>query len=151
MYCPGIACKHGSNVRRVSRSAGIERTLTIENQYFVASPSRIVCRNLDSKFLHRYFFDTIQVRIKAPERLREIAEEQGMNFFYSEKNIVSISIGEVSTQRDMVDILAVFATLSDQDETATLFDYSQVEEYILHRTKPAFNLSDASGVQYTSQ
>jgi glycine dehydrogenase len=96
---------------------------------------------------HEYFFDTIQVKMEKPEKLRSIAEERNMNFFYSENGSVCISIGENCNQRDILDIISVFASYSEQDEAAILFDYDLHEEIIpvtLKRssgfmTHPVFN------------
>jgi glycine dehydrogenase len=99
------------------------------------------------EILHEYFFDTIQLKPEDPEKLRRIAEGQKMNFFYGEHGTVCISIGESSSQQDIIDILSVFAAYGEQDEAATLFDYDRHEEIIpvtLNRrsafmTHPVFN------------
>jgi glycine dehydrogenase len=88
---------------------------------------------------HEYFFDTIRMKIDDPEKLRSIAEGRAMNFFYEESGNVCISIGEGSTQNDILDILSVFATYLDQDEAATLFEYDGHGESIpvtLSRSSP---------------
>ena len=100
---------------------------------------RMDCRNWVLKCAHEYFFDTIQVKIEKPEKLRQIAEDHKMNFFYDGKDIVRISIGENSTQRDILDILSVFSAYLEQDEAAIIFDYDQHEEIIpvdLNRSSP---------------
>jgi glycine dehydrogenase len=88
---------------------------------------------------HEYFFDTLLVNVEDPEKIRRLAEERNMNFFYGTKGTVSISIGESCTQRDILDILEVFASYSDMDEAATLFDYDTYGEIIpvtLNRNSP---------------
>jgi glycine dehydrogenase len=82
------------------------------------------------EILHEYFFDTIQVKINEPEKLRKIAEDLNMNFFYGEKGTACISIGENNNQHDILDILSVFSAYNEQDEAAILFDYDQHEEII---------------------
>ena len=79
---------------------------------------------------NEYFFDTIRVKLEDPEKLRSIAEGRYMNFYYGENGSLLISIGESSTQRDILDILSVFAAYGEQDEAGTLFDYDQHEEVI---------------------
>ena len=100
------------------------------------------------EIIHEYFFDTIHIKLKDPEKLRKIAEDLNMNFFFGEKETVSISIGENCSQRDVLDILSVFAAYNEQDEAAaTLFDFDNHEEIIpvtLNRssvfmTHPVFN------------
>jgi glycine dehydrogenase len=96
-------------------------------------------QELGFEISHGYFFDTIQVTIENPEKLRRIAEDQKMNFFYDDKDIVRISIGENSTQRDILDILSVFSGYLEQDEAAIIFDYDRHEEIIpveLSRNSP---------------
>ena len=90
----------------------------------------ISLRELGFEIVHEYFFDTILVKIENQEKLRSHAEGQNMNFYFTENGNLSISIGENSTQRDILDLLTVFAAYSDQDETATLFDYDRHEEII---------------------
>ncbi len=105
-------------------------------------------RELGFEPLHEYFFDTLQVRIENPEKLRSLAEKTSMNFFYGEEGKISISIGESCTQRDILDIISVFAEFSEQDEVATMFDYDHHEEIIpvtLNRntaflSHPVFNM-----------
>ena len=104
-------------------------------------------QELGFEISHGYFFDTIQVKIENPEKLRQIAEDHKMNFFYDGNDIVRISIGEISTQRDILDILSVFSGYLEQDEAAIIFDYDWHEEIIpveLNRnssflTHPVFN------------
>ena len=85
---------------------------------------------LGFELIHEYFFDTLLIQMKDPEKLRSIAEGRNMNFFYGENGFVSVSIGESSTQDDVLDILSVFATYSEQDEVAAFFDYDHHGEII---------------------
>ncbi|HEY2350829.1 MAG TPA: aminomethyl-transferring glycine dehydrogenase, partial [Puia sp.] len=96
-------------------------------------------QELGFEISHGYFFDTIQIRIENSEKLRAIAEDHKMNFFYDGKDIVRISIGEYTTQQDTFDILSVFSTFLEQDDTAIIFDYDRHEEVIpveLSRNSP---------------
>ncbi len=87
-------------------------------------------REMGFEITHDYFFDTLQVKVEHPEKICSIAEDLRMNFFYGDKGNLGISIGENSTQRDILDILSVFATYSEQDEAAILFDYDRYGETI---------------------
>jgi glycine dehydrogenase len=87
-------------------------------------------KDLGFEITHDYFFDTIRVEQVQPEKIRAIAEENNLNFFYEEKGSLCISIGESTTQRDILDILSVFANYCDQDEASTLFDYDDHGEII---------------------
>ncbi|MEO6963428.1 MAG: aminomethyl-transferring glycine dehydrogenase [Puia sp.] len=79
--------------------------------------------NLGIETLHKHFFDTVQVRSGHAAKLRELAEAREMNFFYGENDLVSVSLDETTTQRDVLDILSVFARSLDMDEAATFFEY----------------------------
>ncbi len=104
-------------------------------------------RELGFEILHEYFFDTIRVKVEDPEKLRSIAEDLELNFFFGQGGACSISVGESTTQRDILDIISVFAAYSGQDEAAILFDYDGLDEIIpatLNRTSafmshPVFN------------
>jgi glycine dehydrogenase len=87
-------------------------------------------RDLGFEITHEYFFDTISVEVKQMEKIRYIAEGRNLNFFYGEKESLTISIGEGTTQFDILDILSVFATYSEQDEIAAIFDYDLHEEAV---------------------
>ncbi|HZK64505.1 MAG TPA: aminomethyl-transferring glycine dehydrogenase [Puia sp.] len=103
--------------------------------------------NLDIEILHEHFFDTVQVRSGHAAKLRELAEAREMNFFYGENGLVSVSLDETTTQRDVLDILSVFARSLDLDEAATLFEYETHPENIpvtltrnsAYLTHPVFN------------
>jgi glycine dehydrogenase len=96
---------------------------------------------------HEYFFDTIRVTIDDPDKLRSIAEDSKMNFFFGEKGSCCISIGENTTQRDILDIISVFAAYGGGDESATLFDYDRQADVLPvtlirnspYLTHPVFN------------
>lgn len=87
-------------------------------------------RDLGFVITHEYFFDTIRVEVDQPERIRFIAEGCNLNFYYEDKGSLCISIGESTSQRDILDILSVFSTFSEQDESAILFDYELQYENI---------------------
>ncbi len=87
-------------------------------------------RDLGFVITHEYFFDTIRVEVDQPEKIRFIAEGSNLNFYYEDKGSLCISIGESTSQRDILDILSVFSTYSEQDESAILFDYELENENI---------------------
>ena len=53
------------------------------------------------------FFDTIELRVDS-DKVRTVAESEGINFYYSDNNI-SISINEATTLKDLNQILSVIA------------------------------------------
>ncbi|MDP4130325.1 MAG: aminomethyl-transferring glycine dehydrogenase, partial [Bacteroidota bacterium] len=86
--------------------------------------------NLGIESLHEHFFDTVQVHAGDTRKLREIAESRQINLFYTESGTVTIALDETTTQRDVLDILSVFARSRDTDEVATIFDYEIPPENI---------------------
>ena len=95
---------------------------------------------------NQYYFDTIRVKVNDTEKLKVAALEQQMNFSY-EKNTVSISLDETTTQEDVLDILHVFAYTQDSDTAVANFDsdsllnnipssLTRTSDYLTH---PVFN------------
>ncbi len=85
------------------------------------------------------YFDTLVVKTKDAANFRSTAEEAGINFRYYPDGSVGISIDETTTQRDIADILAVFAG-SDNDAPLS-FDMEEDAIFSgiaadLHRTTP---------------
>ena len=94
--------------------------------------------------MNESFFDTLELRIDS-SKLRPIAESEGVNFYYTDKNTVSISINEATTSDDLNQILSVFAkalgkefkTISEtQDITDVLGPMKRTSPYLEH---PVFN------------
>jgi len=75
--------------------------------------------------LNEYFFDTIRLQVEDQKKIRRIAESRGINFFYEEDPIITISLGESTSQADVLDILSVFAQSKDIDEAATIFQHDE--------------------------
>ena len=71
--------------------------------------------------LNDSFFDTIRVKAKK-EDIISIAEQNEINFYYPDKDTVSISINETTNLDDLNDIFQVFKTYnkSDSKENITL-------------------------------
>ncbi|MCH1485640.1 MAG: aminomethyl-transferring glycine dehydrogenase, partial [Flavobacteriaceae bacterium] len=71
--------------------------------------------------LNDSFFDTIRVKAKK-EDIISIAEQYEINFYYPDKDTVSISINETTNLDDLNDIFQVFKTYnkSDSSENITL-------------------------------
>ena len=97
--------------------------------------------------LNDSYFDTIRIKIKDPIALRNAAEGQGINFFYSAAGTVGITLDETTTQEDVVNILAVFGQLTGVSTVTATFDVddrlsnipssiTRVSEFLTH---PVFN------------
>ncbi len=68
-----------------------------------------------------HFFDTIKIKVDNIAAIKQIAEENEINFHYY-KDAVGIAIDETTTQRDVVNILYVFVTLKGMDTAVANFN-----------------------------
>ena len=92
------------------------------------------------------YFDTLKIKVKNITALKKVAENNDINFHYYE-NAVGISLDETTTQRDIVNILHVFAATQNSDTAVAHFDADILLENIpasLTRTSdflthPVFN------------
>ncbi|WP_298422222.1 aminomethyl-transferring glycine dehydrogenase [uncultured Kordia sp.] len=60
------------------------------------------------------YFDTIVIKADA-DKVKEVAEQNEVNFLYIDKNTVGISINEATTPRDLNDIVFIFATVAGKE------------------------------------
>ncbi len=70
--------------------------------------------------LNESFFDTLAVKLASDEeqhRLKVIAEKRLINFRYFDSDKVGISIGEPAKERDITEILEIFAELRNKSLT----------------------------------
>src|SRR5207237_4634037 len=70
---------------------------------------------------NQYYFDTIKIKADAIT-IRPIAENAQINFCYFEDGTIGISLDETTTQKDVLDIAYVFASLKDLADVAVGFD-----------------------------
>ncbi|MDR0560085.1 MAG: aminomethyl-transferring glycine dehydrogenase [Prevotellaceae bacterium] len=54
------------------------------------------------------FFDTIEITVDSTEKIRQLAEEQQINFYYPDSKHVRISLDELTDDKDVCDILSIF-------------------------------------------
>ncbi|HRD56769.1 MAG TPA: aminomethyl-transferring glycine dehydrogenase [Ferruginibacter sp.] len=71
------------------------------------------------------YFDTLKVNVSNIAALKKIAEKNNINFYYYE-NAVGISIDETTSQKDVLDILHVFAELNDTSTAVADFDADSI-------------------------
>lgn len=87
--------------------------------------------NLGFEIKHSAFFDTLFISLKDTEKLKTIAENASMNFYYND-NSVQISIDETSSLEDLALIVSVFK------EYGTTIQTSENHEFVipseLHRS-----------------
>ncbi|NNF85867.1 MAG: aminomethyl-transferring glycine dehydrogenase [Winogradskyella sp.] len=66
-------------------------------------------KNLGLEQLNSNYFDTLKVKANA-EKIRSIAESRHINFYYPEKDVVTVSINETTSISDLNEIITVFET-----------------------------------------
>ncbi len=95
---------------------------------------------------NEFYFDTIKINIETVAPLKSAAEAHRINFHYTE-NSFSISLDETTTQRDLLDILHLFASTQNSDTAVANFDadsllhnipsnLTRVSDFLTH---PVFN------------
>ena len=85
--------------------------------------------NIGFEQQNNFFFDTIKVKVKDADSIRQTAEARGINFHY-DRNFVIISIDETTTQSDGLEILSVFAESIDRSEISMTFDHESTLDNI---------------------
>ena len=66
-------------------------------------------QQLNLKQQNNTFFDTLTIKVSNAIKVKEIAESNGVNFFYPSKNLINISINETSNLKDVNEILSILA------------------------------------------
>ncbi len=79
-----------------------------------------------------FYFDTLSIKADAAI-IKPIAEKNSINFYYGAEGHITISIDETTTQKDVLDIVYVFAEASGLNEATIGFDS---EGYELNNLPP---------------
>jgi glycine dehydrogenase len=106
------------------------------------------------------YFDTVVIKVDA-EQLRPIALQNKVNFRYIDANHVGISLDETTSQKDVLDVVYVFAQLKGLNEAEIEFDSddtltsvpafaTRTSTYLTH---PVFNMhhSESQMMRYIKQ
>jgi len=64
------------------------------------------------------YFDTLTIEVTNASKVKEIAENNNVNFFYPNLNQVSISVNETSTLNDINQILAILAEAEGKESVS---------------------------------
>jgi glycine dehydrogenase len=97
----------------------------IANQVHSAASSLAeALEKLDFKQTNTSFFDTLQIKTKA-KKVKKIAKDKKVNFFYPDKKTVTISINETTSVKDINDIISIFAKVAGK-KTFTISSFSEV-------------------------
>lgn len=97
--------------------------------------------------LNTYYFDTLKIEVNDTSKIRSIAEDNKLNFRYFDEKHIGISIDETTSQKDLLDILYIFAeasghsgvslTVSEDTIPHNIPDYAtRKSSYLTH---PVFN------------
>lgn len=76
-------------------------------------------RGLGFKQSNTSYFDTIKISVQDTNKLRTIAEKKGINFNYIDKNTISISVNEATTENEIQHVLSCFLALGTKNENAS--------------------------------
>lgn len=100
-----------------------------------ASTTAKALEKLGIKQTNATYFDTIQLKADA-EKIRNIAEQNEVNFYYPDAETVVISVNETTTIEDINKIIAIFAKATSQDafEIETLTEGKAIPESVIRKT-----------------
>ena len=97
--------------------------------------------------LNNYYFDTLKIQVNSAAKIKPLAEAREVNFRYFDEKHIGIAIDETTSQKDVLDILYIFAeasghsgvslTFSDDDITDNIPGYATRQSAYL--THPVFN------------
>jgi glycine dehydrogenase len=73
---------------------------------------------LGFKQINCTYFDTLTFEVSNPDKLKQLAENKLINFYYSQHNNVSISLNETTTLEDVNEILTILAEAEDKKSIA---------------------------------
>jgi glycine dehydrogenase len=109
---------------------------------------------------NEFYFDTIKIKTDAA-KIKAIAEKHEVNFHYFDEQHIGISIDETTTQKDVLDIVYIFAEAKNLSEATISFDEefelknipafaTRVSAYLKH---PVFNThhSESQMMRYIKQ
>ena len=69
---------------------------------------------LGYKQVNTSYFDTLQIKTDA-KRLKKVAKEKKVNFFYADNETVTISLNETTSVRDLNYIISIFAEAAEKE------------------------------------
>jgi len=76
------------------------------------------------------FFDTLKIKVDDAGKIKAIAERHEINFRYFDKNHIGISIDETTMQKDLLQVVSVFAEANAESVTSISFNNDDVFENI---------------------
>ncbi|HWB24497.1 MAG TPA: aminomethyl-transferring glycine dehydrogenase [Chitinophagaceae bacterium] len=108
-----------------------------------------------------FYFDTLSIKADAAA-IKPVAEKNGINFYYGNNGHIIISLDETTTQKDVLDVVYVFAEASGLNEATIGFDSEGYEltnippfaqRTSAYLTHPVFNMhhSESQMMRYLKQ
>ena len=89
------------------------------NVHYSASTLANALEQLGYKQTNTSFFDTLQIKTDS-KKIKAIAKEKKVNFFYPDKKTVTISLNETTSIRDINYIIFVFAEAANTETIEVL-------------------------------
>ncbi|MEC3966330.1 aminomethyl-transferring glycine dehydrogenase [Flagellimonas halotolerans] len=87
--------------------------------------------------LNTAYFDTIQVKVKNTERLREIAESKSINLYYIDDATVSVSLNEAVSDTDVNVLVSCFLESQElKEKTSANIELEEIIPAHLQRQAP---------------
>ena len=80
------------------------------------------------------FFDTIRIKVDDVEKIREIALNHEVNFFYPDPTTVSISINETTTNNDLEQIISLISKALNKTITLETLPSSSLPENLKRKS-----------------
>ena len=92
--------------------------------------------SLGLKQLNANFFDTIRIKIDV-EKIKNEANLKEVNFYYPDKNTVSISINETTSINDLNTIVSIFSTAikTDTDKILKVNNKTNIPKALIRKTE----------------
>lgn len=86
--------------------------------------TRALAENLQEsgyELINKNYFDTLTFKVDNPEKLKETAEKNEMNFHFN-KNLVTISLDETTSKNDVLNIIIAFHSAKGEEAASVDFD-----------------------------
>lgn len=84
------------------------------------------------EIVHENFFDTIWIKSGKVREIRDAAEKRSINFRFSGKEFIGISIDETANRGDILDIVSVFREVEGYDSASIIFDEEFETDHLPH-------------------
>jgi len=78
--------------------------------------------SLGNKQLNKVYFDTLKLKVRDVQAIRQIAESRELNFRYFDNQHIGITLDETTLQSDVLDIVAVFEEAEGRHVAGVTFD-----------------------------